>query len=292
MTAQATERRLDDQAQTPETVLARIEQASERIETPCGDGRMVWRVWGQGARPPLVLLHGGHGSWRHWVHTIPAFAVDRRVVAPDLPGLGESATPGLESTPPAIAAILRDGLASVLPAGARYDLAGFSFGGMIAGNLAAIDPDRLTVVAPGGLGGFRSMVTLEKVISLNGAARLAAHRVNLERLMFADATRIDALALAIQDWNTRLGRIKSRPMSRTDALLTALARVQAPLHAIYGEFDALSYPHMHEREERLRSARPDLNFHIIPGAGHWVAYEAAAAFNTLLRGLLDPASAV
>src|SRR5258708_31776714 len=37
-----------------------IAAEAERIETPCGDGSMVWRIWGSG--PPLVLLHGGYGS--------------------------------------------------------------------------------------------------------------------------------------------------------------------------------------------------------------------------------------
>ena len=41
----------------PDAVLARIEHAGKRIETPCGAGRMVWHAWGDG--PALVLLHGG-----------------------------------------------------------------------------------------------------------------------------------------------------------------------------------------------------------------------------------------
>ena len=40
-----------------------IAAEAQRLETPCGDGSMVWRVWGSG--PPLVLLHGGYGSWMH-----------------------------------------------------------------------------------------------------------------------------------------------------------------------------------------------------------------------------------
>jgi pimeloyl-ACP methyl ester carboxylesterase len=275
---------VDDQTETPDAQLARMEQASRRIETPCGDGSMVWRSWGEGARPPLVLLHGGYGSWRHWFHTIPAFATDRRVIAPDLPGLGESANPG-DASPEGIAVIVRDGM----PLDEPYDLAGFSFGGMIGGNVAAIDADRvrtLTIVGPGGLG-FPSPVQLEKVIALTGEARRAAHRVNLGRLMFADPARIDALALAIQEWNTRHGRTKSRPMSRTASLQSALAKTRMPLNAIYGEFDAPAYPHLGEREASIRAVRPDVDFRVIKGAGHWVAYEAADEFNAMLRGMLD-----
>jgi pimeloyl-ACP methyl ester carboxylesterase len=32
---------------------------------------VVWRSWGSG--PPLLLLHGLHGSWMHWVRNVAAF---------------------------------------------------------------------------------------------------------------------------------------------------------------------------------------------------------------------------
>ena len=60
---------------------------AQRIETPCGDGSMVWRVWGSG--PPLVLFHGGYGSWMHWIRNVLVLAREFTVIAPDLPGLGE-----------------------------------------------------------------------------------------------------------------------------------------------------------------------------------------------------------
>ena len=41
-------------------------------ETPCGDGAMRWREWGRGET--LVLLHGGFGSWLHWVRNIEALS--------------------------------------------------------------------------------------------------------------------------------------------------------------------------------------------------------------------------
>jgi 2-hydroxy-6-oxonona-2,4-dienedioate hydrolase len=34
-----------------------------------------------------VLLHGGAGSWMHWVYTVPVFSRSYRVLVPDLPGL-------------------------------------------------------------------------------------------------------------------------------------------------------------------------------------------------------------
>ena len=52
----------------PAVFLDRLERTATRTETPCGDGTMVWRSWGEG--PVLVLFHGGAGSWRHWAHNI------------------------------------------------------------------------------------------------------------------------------------------------------------------------------------------------------------------------------
>ncbi len=52
----------------PAAFLDRLERTARRTETPCGDGTMVWRSWGEG--PTLVLFHGGAGSWRHWAHNI------------------------------------------------------------------------------------------------------------------------------------------------------------------------------------------------------------------------------
>src|ERR1051325_7613012 len=67
-----------------------IAAEAERFATPCGDGTMAWRSWGQGA--PLVLLHGGYGSWMHWIRNVPPLSRQFRVIAPDLPGLRQAAT--------------------------------------------------------------------------------------------------------------------------------------------------------------------------------------------------------
>src|SRR5262245_66673201 len=99
---------------------AALAAAARRLETPCGDGAMVWHVWGAGR--PLVLQHGGYGSWTHWLRNIPAFAGDRMVIAPDLPGLGDSAAAPEPYTAESLAAIVAQGLEAILPAGATADL--------------------------------------------------------------------------------------------------------------------------------------------------------------------------
>ena len=251
---------------------------------------MVWRSWGTG--PDLVLLHGGAGSWRHWAHNIDDLSHDHRLLVPDLPGLGESAMVPEPQTAETVAAVLARGIDTILGPDATYDLVGFSFGGTAASCLAALHGARvrsLTLVCCGGVGGPSPyQVELLKVRHLTGGAREAAHRTNLNRLMIADPAKIDALALLIQDWNTRHSRLKTPMLSRSGALRTALKAVRVPMNGIWGSLDPPANPHAREREAALREIRPDVNFHMIAGAGHWVAYEAGEKFNATLREMLRP----
>lgn len=135
--------------------MARLQSQAERITTPCGAGHMVWHAWGSGR--PLVLLHGGSGSWTHWLRNIePLVAVGRRVIAADLPGFGDSAVPATGSDADALPEPLQAGLAHIV-GDAAVDVAGFSFGGMTAGLWAQRFPARvarLVVVGAPGLGLF------------------------------------------------------------------------------------------------------------------------------------------
>ena len=71
-----------------------LRRAAERSETPCGDGAMVWQRWGPRGGKPVLLLHGGSGSWTHWVRNIEPLARPAMTVwVPDLPGFGDSAAP-------------------------------------------------------------------------------------------------------------------------------------------------------------------------------------------------------
>jgi 2-hydroxy-6-oxonona-2,4-dienedioate hydrolase len=261
-----------------------IAAEAERLGTPCGDGRMVWHIWGEG--PPLVLLHGGYGSWTHWIRNVLPLSRSFTVAAPDLPGLGESATPPEPHTAEGLARIIVDGIDIVFPKDARLHIAGFSFGGVLGGHVAAQLGDRVlgfTVVGSNGLGLVRQPTALRRVPE--GAWEndlLAVARHNLGALMIADPAKIDELAVYIQSQNAPRGRVKSRRFSRADTLARALPLVKARLDGIWGERDATAYPHLEDRARALRAIQPEARFEVIPGAGHWVQYEAAERFNPLL----------
>ncbi len=258
-----------------------------RLETPCGDGHLVWHVWGSG--PPLVLLHGGYGSWTHWIRNVLPLSRAFSVAAPDLPGLGESATPPEPHTAEGMARIIIEGLEVIFPKYAGLHMAGFSFGGVLGGHVAAQLDDRVrafTIVGSNGLGLVRQPTDLRRVPEhASEAETLAVARHNLGALMIADPVKIDELAVYIQSQNAPRGRVKSRRFSRADTLERALPLVTARLDGIWGERDATAHPHLDDRARALRSIQPGARFEVIPGAGHWVQFEAAERFNPLLAEL-------
>ena len=78
-----------------------------------------------------------------------------RVIAPDLPGLGESALPPPTENLDDVSDIVADGLAQVLARRERFHLVGFSFGSHMSGRIATRLRERarsLTIVGAGGLG--------------------------------------------------------------------------------------------------------------------------------------------
>lgn len=267
------------------TVAALSDQA--RIEkTPCGDGDMVWRIWGDG--PPLVCFHGAHGSWTHWFKNIPGLAERFTVMVPDLPGMGDSAMPPEPYTFPDISKVVSDSMEALLPAPLEFSMAGFSFGSSIAGHIAFYKGERiknLALISSGGMGltrtepkGLHNWRTAK-----SEEERTAANRHNLGILMFGNHDNIDDLAVYLQTTNTKQTRFKSRVIKeRWSTLVDRLPKVSARLIGVWGEVDVYSKGYIHEREEFLKNIQQDMDFLMIPGAGHWVIYEHADEVNDFL----------
>lgn len=240
---------------------------------------LAWREWGTGT--PLVLFHGGTGSWRHWAANIPTLAKSHRVLAVDASGLGESAMPAEPATPQSIAAEIASGIDQLIGPETRYEICGFSYGAMLSSCVAALHAPRvirLTLVGPGALGLPRANVTLEKVRSRTGQDRLDAHRANLGIFMLVRPDRIDDTALAIQDTNTITARFKSRNFAHTTILKDNIATIPAPIHAIWGDADVTAAPDIPTSIAAIHEVRPDAKITLIPNAGHWVMWDAPEEF--------------
>jgi 2-hydroxy-6-oxonona-2,4-dienedioate hydrolase len=247
---------------------------------------MAWRAWGEG--PPVLLLHGSHGSWSHWIRNIQALAADRTVWAPDLPGFGDSDMPPSLETGEAYVGPVATGLRSLL-GGAPLPVVGFSFGGVMGAELAAAHPDmvgRLILVDTGGLGTPQGDIVLTRVRGLQGAERRAAMTTNLLGMMIHAPHAVDELALHLQALNPPRGRAAIQYLVLPDKLLHSLPRVGVRVDAIWGEFDR-PHPDPDLQAAALRTVKPDLELKVIAGAGHWSMYEGAEQFNVVVRELLD-----
>jgi 2-hydroxy-6-oxonona-2,4-dienedioate hydrolase len=155
--------------------IRKIEALSERVVQHYAWGHVVWHVWGPhssskaelsqqvgDAHHPLVLLHGGSGSWTHWIRNVAQLAKYRPVWALDMPGFGDSSLPADVSDADGLVPYLAEILQATF-AGRAVDIMAFSFGGLSAGLLAAKHPARvrsLILVGVPGLGLFSQKLAL------------------------------------------------------------------------------------------------------------------------------------
>lgn len=269
----------------PAAYLTALEARADRVETPCGDGTMLWRIWGEGV--PLVLTHGAQGSWTHWVRNIETLSRNRRLIVADLPGHGDSAMP---ETPDhvGISKALARGLHEILDDGLPVDLCGFSFGGVALAHLAALHPGvarRLVIVGCGGLDTPMGHPRLGRVSGLVGEERRLALKANLLGLMLHHPDSADELAIHMLLPTAKAARLHVPPLVVPDRLAKILPRIPVPVDAIWGECD-LPHPNPAAQEAVLRSVQPDMVFRVIPEAGHWAMYERPEAFEAALLEIL------
>ncbi|MEO5794387.1 MAG: alpha/beta hydrolase [Rhodoferax sp.] len=279
----------------PTSDIAYLRSRATQHTTPCGDGHTVWHVWGPsvttGNQPPVLLLHGGSGSWTHWVRNIQNLVdTGRQVWVPDLPGFGDSALPTSGSDADALPTPLEAGLQQLI-GDTAVDVVGFSFGGMVGAFLAQSYPARaarLVLVGAPALGMVeRNTVPLKAWRHLaDPAARELRHRHNLTALMLFDPAGVDADTLAMHIANVVRDRIPGRRLSYTDVLSRALQQVRCPVWAIYGREDALYLGRLPDLAAALQAAPTFQSLQLVDAAGHWVQYERAEVFNAALRTAL------
>ena len=151
-------------------------------EPPHGDGFEAWQVALHGHQviypiagsgPAVLLIHGMINSSRHWRQLALSLADEYTVIAPDLIGHGDSATPRGDYSLGAHAAAIRDLLAALEIRSAT--VVGHSLGGGVAMQFFWQFPDRvdrLVLVSSGGLG--PKVSPLLRVAALPGASTAVA----------------------------------------------------------------------------------------------------------------------
>jgi pimeloyl-ACP methyl ester carboxylesterase len=245
------------------------------------------RTWGSGS--PLVLLHGGMGSWNHWARNVDALSKKFAVHALEMPGYGESPSVDRDMPEDEYAAMVAEAVTAI----GSYEpvsLAGFSFGGIVAAIAAAQMGSRvrkLSMLGPGGFG--RSNKLDLRKIPLDAAGLRSVREVlrhNLGVMMLADPAAVTEQTIDLHYANVRRTRFDGRRVSLGNRMAELLGRIVCPVQVIWGSRDPLPYPDVQARVDIVRAARPDARTDVIPGAGHWVQYEAPQAVNQAMLDFL------
>jgi pimeloyl-ACP methyl ester carboxylesterase len=251
-----------------------------------------------GAGAPIALLHGVGASRVVWSHVTPLLSDERTVLAPDLPGFGESdpAGPGfdLETVALALAAPLAE------LAGAPFDLLGNSLGGAVALQLAASRPElvrRLVLSAPAGFSATHRLFAVAAGRVLGPATRirrtfgvpLASSPAVRRAVLYGAVAKPQRLPADDARMMLRASRGSTRIGAAVTAVLEAdlrpqLEQLQVPLGLIWGTRDRVVPI---SALERIREIRPSVVVETIDDAAHVPQVERPREFVATLRRVLD-----
>jgi pimeloyl-ACP methyl ester carboxylesterase len=247
-----------------------------------GDRNMRVRDEGEGKRPPLVCVHGAGSSSVVWMEVVRRLSHRCRVVAPDLPGHGQSDRwhPPEEVS----VAMYRDAVGTVCAQLKieRAVLMGHSMGALIALDAAAAWPERVAglILVNGGL---RLPVDPQIFVKLTGD--FTRFGKWLARVVWSPATPRDV----VERWGTvaftadqEITLADFRAVDRYDG--TPLApRVRAPTLVLGGADDLMTPPKLtHE----LAAAIPGARAVVVPDSGHMLAQEQPERFFAELESFL------
>lgn len=110
-------------------------------------------------------------------------------------------------------------------------------------------------------------------------------RHNLLMHMLHQPAAIDELALRIHGEACLGTRFHGKAISRAAGLAASLDQYHGPVLLAWGEHDVTLVPEIVAKA--LGEGRRSCRIHTVPGAGHWVQYEAASAINEFLASWLE-----
>ena len=266
-------------------------QPFEEWQTELHGHRAIYRIAGSG--PPVVLIHGMVNSSRHWEQVALRLAERHTVIAPDLLGHGDSATPRGDYSLGAHAASIRDLLSAI--GIDRASIVGHSLGGGVAMQFFWQFPqrtERLALISSGGLG--REVSPLLRSMALPGMSKVlaaAAHPV-VVRTLAAGGPQTRAVARALRPLSSAGAReaflqtlrsvidVRGQRVSATDRLYLLETM---PTLIVWGERDhTIPISHGIAAHEAIRHSR----FETLPNAAHFPHIEDPEGLARILEDFL------
>jgi len=263
---------------------------------------VVYRIAGSG--PAVILIHGIAGNRDTWQHIVgPLADAGHTVIAPDLPGHGDSGASSGDYSVGAMAATLRDLLLAL--GHERATLVGHSLGGGIAMQFSYLFPEaaeRLVLISAGGLG--RTVNPFLRSAALPGAEIVVAGIGGVARVTAPVVSTVLGLAgVQITAEQAEVGRsLRSLGVSSTRrAFLDTLRSVvgtdgqrvfagdrlylaaEMPTLIVWGDRDPV-IPVGHAR--RGHDAMPGSELLVLEGVGHFPPLQAADELVAALHDFL------
>jgi pimeloyl-ACP methyl ester carboxylesterase len=250
---------------------------------------------GGDAGPPIVFVHGLGGVWQNWLLNIPAFMGSHRVIAPDLPGFGESPMPRETISIKGYARIV-DGLLEALGVSSAV-VVGNSMGGFVSAELAIAFPERverLALVSAAGLSieyARREPLLVGARLWAGTATRAGARgrsvitRPRMRRLGLQTIVRYPERLSPELTFELTRGAGTPGFVPALDALLSygfrdQLARIEVPTLVVWGRNDML-VPRGDARDY-VRLIGANARREMFEDTGHLSMVERPSRFNRLL----------
>jgi pimeloyl-ACP methyl ester carboxylesterase len=239
----------------------------------------------RGTGRPLLLLHG-FSTIDPGAAFLDRLTPHAEIIAPSHPGFGLSPRPdGFETIYDLTQLYLA--LLETLPH-ERVTLVGFSFGGWLAAEMAALCPhriDRLVLVDALGIK-TTDRETPDIIDIFNTHPAEILHRRYHDPARFApdhDAMTDAELTIVARDWDS-LALYGWQPYMFNPRLAYWLRRIAIPTLVLWGESDGIVPPTYGRAYAKLI---PGARFTTIPEAGHHPEIEQPDAFARALRDFLD-----